>query len=439
MSDFKKKPKPSTPANKPKTPAKQPSTGSSKSLGSHIQPSTGGKSIGSRVQSSSGVGATPAKPSLKSTISSGPRPPAGAGRIQPASISAAAPANLTQEMTEQLSSLDSRLETLQSQLGFEEHYDAMSDLDNGISALSSTVADCRRRGYCYQGFLERKVETLESKWQDARPRLVNEMEQSGTELQGLLNTAAQTRNNVRNSAAIPAFDRSLNALDARRESADTAFRSHYSGIYETFHQTRAQVELINDMLDELDMASFSLLAGESPVRSVKARWWRDGEKRGPDGVLYLTDQRLVFEQKEEVATKKVLFVATEKETVRQLVFETPLGTVQNVKSSSRGLMGHEDHLDYEFGSGAPYPNAHFHIDGQESDEWVGMVKRVQTGDIQAERVQPEGQPAVSTADVDAAIADAPQNCTSCGAPITTPIMHGQRQIICEYCGTSMRW
>ena len=39
---------------------------------------------------------------------------------------------------------------------------------------------------------------------------------------------------------------------------------------------------------------------------VKAVWTKDGkeDKSDPEGTLYLTDQRLLFEQKEEVATKK---------------------------------------------------------------------------------------------------------------------------------------
>lgn len=395
----------------------------------------GGKSIGSSMKPA-------AKPSsIKSKVGSGSRPPVGQTRIQRTVVSSAVPKALSAEKAEELATLDNRLSTLQNELGLSKHYEAIGDLDNGLSELLESIADCRRRGYCYQSYLERKVETLDSKWDAARPRLLSEMSQAETELQRLLNTAVQTRNNLGTGSAamFPTFDRNLDAAETRLSSVDTALQSIYSGVRDTYYQTQQQVEMVKSMLDHLDMATFSLIAGESPVQAVEAKWWRDGQGKGPEGILYLTDQRLLFEQKEEVATKKVLFIATEKETVRQLVFEAPLGSVKNVKSSAKGLMGHEDHLDFEFGAGAPFPLAHFHIKGQESDEWLGIVKRVQTGDIQSERTAASAAPASPAQAADAAASNAPQRCSACSAPITTPIMHGQRQIECEYCGTTMRW
>jgi DNA-directed RNA polymerase subunit RPC12/RpoP len=36
------------------------------------------------------------------------------------------------------------------------------------------------------------------------------------------------------------------------------------------------------------------------------------------------------------------------------------------------------------------------------------------------------------------IRNAPQQCTKCGAAITDPILRGQTEIPCEYCGNVMR-
>lgn len=396
--------------------------------------STSGKGV------SSGMKSTTKSSGIKSKINSGTKPPVGHTRIKRTSVSSAIPSTLSAEKTQELAMLDSRLSTLQEQLGLSKHYDAISDLDSGLSRLAEAIDDCRRRGYCYQSYLERKVETLDSKWDAARPRLLAAMTQAETDLQQLLNSAVQTRNSLGSGsvAMMATFDRNLDAIETRFGSADNALRSIYDGVLDTYYQTQSQVELVKSMLDNLDMATFSLIAGEGPVQAVQAKWWRDGQGKGPEGILYLTDQRLLFEQKEEIATKKVLFITTEKETVRQLLFEAPLGSVKNVKSSAKGLFGNEDHLDFEFGSGAPYPLAHFHIKGQESDEWVGLVKRVQTGDIQTERTVVDTAPTpVQLANESAS--NAPQRCTACSAPITTPIMHGQRQIECEYCGTTMRW
>ena len=64
-----------------------------------------------------------------------------------------------------------------------------------------------------------------------------------------------------------------------------------------------------------ETSSGKLLAHEYVIIGVKAVWTKDGKenKDDPEGVLFLTDQRILFEQKEEVATKKFLFITKERE------------------------------------------------------------------------------------------------------------------------------
>jgi hypothetical protein len=145
-------------------------------------------------------------------------------------------------------------------------------------------------------------------------------------------------------------------------------------------------------------------------------------------------------KRKKKVTKKVLFIAAEKETLQEMLFQVPVGAVEGVKSSSKGLFGHEDHLDFTFGPAADYPIAHFHIDGQESEFWVGLIKKVQNGEISNERYYATGENAkVEAQALQEIFANAPQKCTACGAPFDAPIAKGQRQIKCEYCGTLMTW
>jgi hypothetical protein len=135
------------------------------------------------------------------------------------------------------------------------------------------------------------------------------------------------------------------------------------------------------MMELLAGASFRLAEGEAPVMAVKAKWDRDG-KDDPEGHLFLTDRRLIYERKQEIATKKVLFITTAKELVQQVLVDTPVKDVTAVKASSRGLLGHEDHLDVEF-AGRP---VHFHLDGQDSNEWQALIERARAGGLEGERV-----------------------------------------------------
>lgn len=165
--------------------------------------------------------------------------------------------------------------------------------------------------------------------------------------------------------------------------------------------------------------------------AVKARWNQDG-KEDPEGILYLTDQRLIFEQKQEVATKKVLFVVTEKETVQQMLLEAPMERIEDVQASKKGLLGHEDHLDITFAGGEPVSSAAFHLDGQDSNEWQGLIGRAKAGDFDQDRAVPIDREAEERARA------APSKCPSCGAPITQEVLRGMDSLTCEFCGHVMR-
>src|SRR5262249_49684246 len=108
------------------------------------------------------------------------------------------------------------------------------------------------------------------------------------------------------------------------------------------------------------------------------------DKEPPEGNLFLTDRRLLFEQKQEIVKKKVLFIATEKELVHQLLLETPLSAVTSITASKKGLLGHEDHLDLAYGG----KSAHFHINGQDSKTWQALVEKAKSGALQGERAVP---------------------------------------------------
>ena len=134
-----------------------------------------------------------------------------------------------------------------------------------------------------------------------------------------------------------------------------------------------------------------------------------------------------------LATKKILFIATEKQRVQQVMLDVKLAETENVQASKRGMFGNEDHLDFTFGGNAPVRKAHFHIDGQDANEWQGMVQRVKTGGMESMRVT-----ALSEAEK-ARLKNAPTKCPSCGSPLTAPILRGQTEIKCPACGTVTRF
>ncbi|MCL4562674.1 MAG: hypothetical protein M1281_18940, partial [Chloroflexi bacterium] len=141
---------------------------------------------------------------------------------------------------------------------------------------------------------------------------------------------------------------------------------------------------------------------------------------------------ILFEQKQEVATKKVLFITTEKKKVQQLLMETPVALLQTVEATKQGLFGHEDHIELTFASGAPFYSAHFHLDGQDCNEWQALLGKAKAKDFDRDRAV-----AIAQDDIDKVKA-APGQCPACGGAITAPVLRGMDSLTCEFCGYVIR-
>ncbi len=385
----------------------------------------------------------PAKPAqpVRSVPPPTVRPPAGSVPGG-AAMGAAVGGSMDTDLSERVQGLDGQLSALNDRVAMVNPRRAVEELDQGIADLAEKLLSIRERGYRFKNYLERKVEMLRTKWQEAEPAIRRELEMVESQLVPMYSGLSQRLSSLMRTEAggqADALERDIDDLSARVAVAEESIEAAYGAVRQTFYQTRQQVDQVVWLIDELDRSSFELLANENPIQAVPAKWWRDGNDKGPEGNLYLTDQRLLFEQKEKVATKKVLFITTESELIQQLVLATSVTSIQTVKPSRRGIGGHQDHLDIDFSSG-DYVNAHFHLQGQDCEEWVALIKRVLNGEIQRERYYAEGEDATAAQQVlEETLAAAPTRCQACGAPLDEEIVRGQHQIQCEYCGTVMRW
>ena len=220
-------------------------------------------------------------------------------------------------------------------------------------------------------------------------------------------------------------------LESKVRAAQSAVGAIYNSIKETFEQTKRQVEEIKWSMDESAEASFQLRPVEDLVLACEAQFL-ETKKDGPKGVLFLTDARLVFEQKEEVATKKVLFIATEKEKLQEVIFDVPVGQIDEMKSSQKGMLGGKEILELLFAPEADLSGATLRLFGADNEEWAALIGRVKSDDISKERTEPKDE------EVMEAVRSAPTKCPTCGAALSVEIVRGMTEITCEYCGSVIR-
>jgi chromosome segregation ATPase len=341
--------------------------------------------------------------------------------------------SLDEETRDKLDDLQYQLGDLQEELLLTDVQNAMEDIHTTLSLLPGEVEKLRTRGYVFRSFLENKIDVLGEQWDEMHDRVAREVSKHTRELEREADEAESAMRSAMqgHAAHISRAEAAIEALEHRISAAQSAVGAMYETLRQNVTQTQGQVEDIGWMLDQIDEASFRLYPAEDPVVACRAQYM-ESKKEGPKGILYLTDERLIFEQKEKVATKKVLFIATEKEEVQELILEVPVGQIEEVKASQKGVFGGKEMLELLFAPEADFSGALLRLRGADNEEWARLIGRVQSGEIAKERTRPKDKAVVEAAQ------SAPTKCPTCGATLDVEIVRGMREITCEYCGSVIR-
>jgi hypothetical protein len=342
----------------------------------------------------------------------------------------------SEETRAKLKSLQDRFNDLQESLLLTRARTNMEEVGTKLSLLPSKVEQLRTRGYAFRSFLENKIQVLTDKWRQTRASVsqeidkrTRELDQEADKAESVLRQAAASGQ----AAAVSRAESAISTLESKVRAAASAVEAMYNTFEQNVNQTGAQVDEVEWLLNQIDEACFQLHPAEDPVMACEAEYM-ETEKEGPKGILYLTDERLIFERKEQVATKKVLFIATEKETVHELLLEVPVGQIEEIKAQDKKkFLGRKEMLELFFAPEADLSGATFRLHGgAKNEDWDALIGRVKSGEIDKERTRPKDEVAVEAA------RSAPTKCTTCGATLPAEIVRGQREITCEYCGSVVR-
>jgi hypothetical protein len=350
--------------------------------------------------------------------------------------------NPAEQIAEEVNALRYDVDSLQSKVRLASIRDGIEDLETSVTGLEQKVKNLRARNYAFENGLEGNATNLASRWMAMKPSLQIQVNQQAMQLEGTLRTieaqmsqlAAWTNNPA---AARPLLDQikvSVDNLESKASAAESTIRGLYDSFENELNTLIDHLDKVEWTLTQMDEATFPFLPTEAGIMAVKATWIRDNkeDKDDPQGVLLLTDQRILFEQKQEVATKKVLFITTQRQKVQQLLLETPVALVQGIKATKQGIFKNEDHLELEFASGAPVTSAHFHLDGQDCNLWQSLINRAKAKEFDEDRAIAVDQTVVEK------VKAAPSLCPNCGGKITQVVMRGMDSITCEYCGVVIR-
>lgn len=372
------------------------------------------------------------------------QPKSSAGKSStpaPTAASSAAPVQADTRV-EQLANARTRFDRLAGMVALSALFDQLATVASKVDGLDNDIAQVRARGYRFGRTLEERAANLKSRWprqQTEASRLLQDqryvLQNAASETQRLLGQAE------RNTGILGTVDSRLWALENQINEAQRNVQGVFSSTEQELNKLQEEMRAVRAMLDALDGASFDLLPGEHGVAACKAQWVSDNQQ--PEGMLFLTDSRVIFEQREERVIKKKLF-SSEKELVQNKLWDTPVGAVvemqmEDKKSGLLGL-GRQELLTLRFAERTRElpSDATLHLKGGATNEaWLALIRQVKSGQIAADLLgapAPQGLLVAQTA-AEAAkpSAELPTRCPSCNATLP-PIYKGMKQVECQYCG-----
>ncbi len=362
------------------------------------------------------------------------KPVARPSAARPSSARAASSREPSQELQMAIDQLHHQFTSLEADSQLSGVYDAIGNIDAKLTALPFTLEALRDRGYVHSGQLEDKLEAIDDRWDDVRPRVEKSLQNHVNQLDSELDQAERRMNRL-SASNIKSAETAVNGLNRRVGAARTAVMGLFDSMESDLEQIDYELYKVNAMLDLIDGSpEIHLQEAEGPLIVVKTEWQQDGEE-GPEGYLFLTDQRLLFEQREEVVTKKRFGIfKADSEMVQKLHLDIPVDEIESVSHKEEGGflgMGKDDILELVFTAEAPISRARFHLKGQDSSDWAAMLKRVQSDDIDEDRADDyldEMEAAEETA------ASFPEQCPNCFSAV--PIQpRGMTTYTCEFCST----
>ena len=315
-------------------------------------------------------------------------------------------------------------------------YDTIGEIETKLTKMPLDLDALRRKGYVHSGQLEDRMAALDENWDEVMPKVEAELKRQvprlDRELDGVERKVALLSSGT--AAAISGAKTAVSAGESKVSAAKSAIRGMYNDLESELYKIENELRQVGWMMDQLNGSpEIRLREAEGPITAVEAFWQQDG-KEGPKGVLYLTDQRLLFEQKEEVVTKKRFGIfKSESEMIQKLHLDIAAHDIDSMKHSEEGGflgMGKDDILELICSANAPVSRVRLHLKGQDSSDWAGYIKRVQTGEINDDR----DEDYLDEIEVAQALSGSfPTRCPNCFADVPPP-PRGVTSVTCEFCG-----
>jgi len=310
-----------------------------------------------------------------------------------------------------------------------------------VEALPQRITQLVSRGYRYSHDWQTRAAALNEGWPKRRREALNLLQNQARDLgnQGRESARLCDRSAL-SDTELDQLGHRLSQLQSALNSAESAVRAVLDSSAKQLDQLQREFQSVEFMLDSLDTASFELYPDEAGVAASEVVWANHPDE--PQGILFLTNGRLILEQREKKAKKKVLFVTTESELVQQKLWESTIGNLAELAAEDqKKFLSHKEllHLSFREYTSGLHGEVTLHLKDTTNEIWASLIQFVSSGELEAG--PGEVQPAAASAPAGAAAPEPPKaiptRCPACGGQLP-PLVKGMRELVCEYCSTSIR-
>jgi len=258
--------------------------------------------------------------------------------------------------------------------------------DGIINRLQAYVADIqqyRQQGYDYfRDEVEDAIDNLIAMVEERRQFLDRNLDNNVRRIMREMRQASYYTelSDDASEALLERADREVDDAEDKLREAKKSYIGSLDPLAETEKRIKKLMKRIPYYFEMMEEASFDFGDGEQVVMADKAEWVVTGKgKEDPDGILFLTNQRMVFEQKEKTGKKFGLFGGKMQHGIQ---WEYPLDQIASVSFEDKGMMGRKDMLMLQMQSGAEHDEITLESKGDDDNsEWHVIIEKALSGSL----------------------------------------------------------
>jgi transcriptional regulator NrdR family protein len=304
----------------------------------------------------------------------------------------------------------------------------IENLDKRIQGLAGRITRVRQGNFRVLTHLETEQSSLSEAWVRLSPELRTTSSLKGeivrTRIRDLQQALAHKLGGANyNLGNLQEIESGIPELRLGLSEMQNSVVSALSPLEKKFEEIDKDLRSAESTLSIVEGASFPWEESETPILAIKAKDLNNDR----EGFITLTNLHFIFEHEKEIALKKMLFVVTEKKTIREVIIQKPIGMVTGIVKGKVGFFKGSG-LFVQFTSETGIPEMKFDTSGKDADWVTKSYNYIISGQAEKElaAVTPEAKEEK----------EVPQLviCPVCGAPYREKIYRGQTSINCKYCG-----